>query len=438
MTEDLFESLAFSTRLFSTAAVCTSTRATARRARARLQNDRTITLSTTSSRGVSWKPCSSTGQRESACLRIFAAMEITINPLTLCFSDWKAEQDFRVGQLRQVVAFGWISNLVVIVFVAVIVAAVGENSPTWLYVAATISVSGMATALPVGRLSDGMVEHNIVVYGGVANIVFGYGAITCMLSQSPSAIVDVVAFSVLMIGYLMMLFAMHVLIFPFWARLSIVSISFVYKGMANAQSELGHTNEFLLFGVQTFIGEFAGYALQRGIRRLYLETLDLKAQKAAIVERNEQLACEKERANMMYAMELAKPRSRIASTMRRRCNESNQSEGSQSNEELKGWLGGSASCSSHPDADVRDETSALLDSSFAPIPSEQRSSPERRERKQRLWQTLAEMELLQDRKSTRLADDDKLPLPGEVEADELLGDWEESDCASLMEVPGSM
>ena len=55
MTEYLFESLAFSTRLFSTAAVCTSTRATARRARARLQNDRTITLSTTSSRGVSWK-----------------------------------------------------------------------------------------------------------------------------------------------------------------------------------------------------------------------------------------------------------------------------------------------------------------------------------------------------------------------------------------------
>ena len=359
---------------------------------------------------------------------------ITIHPWTLCFSDFEVEQQFRVEQLRQVIVFNKFGNSFVFAVVAATIARSGENTPAYVYISAITAFAGLATALPVGRLNNGVTEYNSVVYGGLANIICGYSTMCYLHIQTPSAVLDVVSFTVFLCAQLLVILATHVLVFPFWARLFILLGPAFLLWIGPVMSELGNKQgEMLLLGVISLIGEFVGSTLQRGVRRLHIEKLDLKEQKAAIAERNEQLACEKERVSMMYAMELEKTtrtwRSRGA---RQERSESNHSESNQSNEELKGWLAGSGAGSSHAESDLPD--TPLLDRSFAPISTEHLTPPGRRERKKRLWRTLEEMGILcskQPKTPGEAEGDSKLPLPGEVEAEELLDEWEESEsCAS--------
>ena len=237
------------------------------------------------------------------------ASAIRMSPVTLAFSDVKTEALFRTELASNTVGVGVLTNAAALVSVAAGLFLSAGRPCSFLWpriVAFAMAATGMASNVCIGRLGRPEFEHQLLVAVGVMVMFCGSAAfVVCgMLTSLPSdcpAVVD--TNEVYFIGgtFPLVIIAMHVLAFPFRARLAIhasvlaaaIALAFVPKFYPR---EIVHGLWAICPIVLIF--EAIGYTLHRVSRLQFAEKQQLAAAREA-----EQAVMESERRALTSRLE---------------------------------------------------------------------------------------------------------------------------------------
>lgn len=232
--------------------------------------------------------------------------------VTLAFSDDELEASFRTELASNAVGVGVLTNGVTLVAMAAGLFSSAKRGPCSLLwpqmVVFAMGAAGLASNVCLGRLGRPELEHKLLVAVGVIVMFCGSmafvvgGALSSLPSDCPSrSVLNSNEISLLVGLFLAVTIAMHVLAFPFHARLIIHACSLTAAVTSfNLYSLVPNEMVFLRWAIWPIVlfAEAVGYMLHRMARLQFVEKQQLAAARAA-----EKSAMESERRALNARLE---------------------------------------------------------------------------------------------------------------------------------------